>query len=190
MWLTQSELNRLGFASVGDDVLIDRRAALINPSLCKIGDGARVDAFALLSPGEGHIEVGRNVHISAGATIFGSGGVTIRDFATVSVGVNIFSVSDDFSDGFLSNPTVPMEFRKIKLSPVTIEKYGLVGSNSVLLPGVTVGYGASVGALTLVTRSIPDHEIWAGSPAKKVGVRNREVFLSLVSEYENGQKHQ
>ena len=46
-----------------------------------------------------------------------------------------------------------------------------LGANVIVLKGVTIGRGAIVGAGAVVTKSIPEYEIWAGVPAKKLGVR-------------------
>jgi galactoside O-acetyltransferase len=46
----------------------------------------------------------------------------------------------------------------------------------VILPGVTLGIAASVGALSLVNKSVPDFFIVAGNPAQKVGIRNSSIL--------------
>jgi len=43
-----------------------------------------------------------------------------------------------------------------------------VGANSVILPGITIGENATIGANSLVNKNIPSNEIWAGSPAQKI----------------------
>jgi acetyltransferase-like isoleucine patch superfamily enzyme len=49
-----------------------------------------------------------------------------------------------------------------------------VGFSAVIMQGVTVGRGAIVGALAVVTKDIPPYEIWAGVPARKIGERFTE----------------
>ena len=51
-----------------------------------------------------------------------------------------------------------------KRGPVTILPYACVGAGSVVMPGVTIGRGAIVGALSFVNRSIPPWEVWGGNP--------------------------
>ncbi len=52
--------------------------------------------------------------------------------------------------------------------PVTIEDDASVGAGCTILPGVTIGKGATVGAMSLVNRDIPAGEFWAGVPARKI----------------------
>lgn len=56
-------------------------------------------------------------------------------------------------------------------SGVVIGAGAWIGVGATILPGVTIGAGAVVGANSVVTSSIPHSEVWAGSPAKKIGAR-------------------
>jgi acetyltransferase-like isoleucine patch superfamily enzyme len=56
-------------------------------------------------------------------------------------------------------------------APVTLEDDVWLGTNVVVLKGVTIGRGAIVAAGAIVTHSIPAHEIWGGVPARKIGAR-------------------
>lgn len=58
-----------------------------------------------------------------------------------------------------------MHERKCKCGPVHIKKNAFVGCNTVILHGVTIGENAVIGASSVVTKNIPDNEIWAGNPA-------------------------
>ena len=55
-----------------------------------IGDNSRIDAFVTIT---GNVRIGRNVHISTGACIFGGQGVDIGDYSAISVGVKIFTAT-------------------------------------------------------------------------------------------------
>jgi maltose O-acetyltransferase len=54
-----------------------------------------------------------------------------------------------------------------------------IGYRAVILPGVTIGKGAVVGAGAVVSRDVEDYTIVAGSPARKVGVRNQDLTYQL-----------
>lgn len=58
---------------------------------------------------------------------------------------------------------------KIK-SPVIIKDNAFIGAHSTILKGVTIGKNSVVGACSLVTKNIPDNEVWAGNPAKMIKV--------------------
>jgi galactoside O-acetyltransferase len=76
----------------------------------------------------------------------------------------------------MSNPTVPLEFRKVTSGDVVFKKHALIGSGSVIMPGVTVETGASVGALSFVNKNVPGFAIAAGIPARVIGERNRRLL--------------
>ena len=52
--------------------------------------------------------------------------------------------------------------------PVVIKRGAFIGARCIILKGVTVGERAIIGAGSVVTKNVPDDEIWAGNPAKKI----------------------
>jgi len=57
---------------------------------------------------------------------------------------------------------------KTQLGRVTIKRNAFIGANSTVLAGVTIGENAIIGANSTVTKNVPENEVWAGSPAKKI----------------------
>jgi galactoside O-acetyltransferase len=94
----------------------------------------------------------------------------------LSAGVRIFSASDDYTGEFMTNPTVPERFTNVDAATVYLRKHAIVGANSVILPGIEIGIGAAVGAMSLVTKEVPDFEIHAGCPARKISERKRDLL--------------
>lgn len=174
------ELKSLGLAEVGEGVLVDRTCRFYGVEHIRIGSKSRLDAYCVLSSGESGISIGRHVHLSVGATILGGGGVFIEDFAGLSARVSVFSSNDDYSGGAMTNPTIPMKYREVKSSEVRICRHAIIGCGSVLLPGVTLGVGASVGALSLVNKSVPDFMVVAGNPMRRIGRRDRRLLEQEV----------
>jgi acetyltransferase-like isoleucine patch superfamily enzyme len=62
-----------------------------------------------------------------------------------------------------------------------LEEHAFIGANSVVLPGVTVGQGAVVGAMSLVTRDVDPWTINVGSPSRTIGVRRRERIIEYAA---------
>lgn len=58
--------------------------------------------------------------------------------------------------------------------PVTIKDYVFIGPRSIILPNVTIGKGAVVAAGAVVTKDIPEFEVWGGVPAKKIKDRGNK----------------
>ncbi|HEX8923872.1 MAG TPA: acyltransferase [Patescibacteria group bacterium] len=63
--------------------------------------------------------------------------------------------------------------------PVTVGDYVFIGPRAIILPGVTIGKGAVVAAGAVVTKNIPEFEIWGGVPAKKISDRSKNINYRL-----------
>jgi galactoside O-acetyltransferase len=178
-------------ASVGDNVNIHRSVLMFSPHLIHVGSNVRIDCFSLLSAGQEGIYIGDHIHIAAGVYLFGAGGrIVLESFSGLSSRVAVYTASDDYTEGYLTNPTVPMKFRKVHRGDVVLGRHAIVGAGSILLPGVTLGLAASVGALTLVHKPVADFAVVAGFPFKRLGERNRcilEIEKQLLED-EKAQK--
>lgn len=178
--LERSELQELGLRACGNHVQISRHAILINPGNISIGSNVRIDAFCVISAGEQGIVIGDYVHAAVGVSVFGSGGrVVLEDFVGLSGRASIYTASDDYRDGWLIGPTVPSEFRNVTIGDVILSKFAVVGCGSVLLPGVTLGEGCAIGALSVIRKSVASGKIALGNPAAIIGERNTSRLTSL-----------
>lgn len=178
--LQPSELPELGLRHFGESVQISRHAILINPGRITIGSNVRIDAFCVISAGEHGIAIGDFVHIAVGVCIYGGGGrVVLEDFAAISARSTVYTANDDYRDGWLIGPTVPDEYRKLTKGDVLFSKFAVVGNGSVLLPGVTLGEGCAVGALSVVRKSVGSGEIVSGNPVRSIGLRNLSRLVEL-----------
>jgi acetyltransferase-like isoleucine patch superfamily enzyme len=177
---SKSELEEIGFKKLGENVLISRMAMIYNADKIEIGNHVRIDDFCILA---GKIVFGDYIHIGVNSRLQGSTlGLFIKDFAGVSYNSTIIANTDDYGGEFMTNPMVPLEYRKICPKPVVLEKHSLVATHCVVLPGVTIGEGAAVGAMSLVTRDVEPFAIVCGVPAKKLKERSRKL-LELEKEF-------
>lgn len=97
------------------------------------------------------MQIGNYVHIACFTSILGGEEFVMEDFSWISSGSRIFTGSDDLKDWGFGNPTIPEEYRNVKRAPIFMKKFACVGANTVVLPGVTIGEGATVGANSVVT---------------------------------------
>jgi acetyltransferase-like isoleucine patch superfamily enzyme len=179
-YFSEVELSKMQFSSLGVNVLISTRASIYNPDQITIGDNSRIDDFCLLS---GKIKVGRNVHFAAYSHVAGGEeGVSFGDFSALAYGSQVFSQSDDYSGETLTNPTVPANFKSVTKAKVTILDHVIIGTNSIVFPGVTIAEGCSIGAMSLVNRDTDEWGIYTGIPARRIKDRSRNL-LKLESEY-------
>jgi len=84
------------------------------------------------------------------AHLMGTGGIEMEDYTGFSHGVRVFSVADDLTGRHMAVPTVPAAFRSVRTAPVTLKRHSAVGAGTVILPGVTLGEDAIVGANSYV----------------------------------------
>lgn len=146
-----------------------------------IGDGTRVGNFVLIRSNtviggdctigsyvdiEGDVLIGHHVSLQSGCYI--TRGVLIEDH--VFCGPRIITMNDKR----ISHRRPGLSF--IRDAP-RILRAARVGGGSVLLPGVTIGANAFVGAGSVVTKDVPEGAIVAGNPARVVGtVRSEEIL--------------
>ncbi len=179
---SQEELVHLGFKSIGNNVLISKKSSFYGINKICIGNNVRIDDFCIFSTGNGGIEIGNNVHVAAYVSIIGESKITINDYSGISSRVSIYSSNDDYSGEFMSNPTVPSKFTNVFSKDVLISKHVLVGSGSIILPGVTLHEGSVIGALSLVNKDCENFFIYKGNPAKKI-VRRSKRLLELEVQF-------
>lgn len=182
-FLSRDEISQIGLASYGTDVSIDRTVIFINPGAITLGRNVRIDAYALLSAGSAGIHIGNYIHISFGASIFGGGGqVLLEDFVNISGRVSIYTASDDPVESHLVGPCVPDRFRCVHTGSVTLRSHSQVGAASVLLPGVELGFGSAVGAMSLVHKDVDECTMVQGNPARKLVTRRCRALLEKLGQ--------
>jgi len=173
--LSREILEKMGFASIGQNVNISERASFYNTANISLGSNVRIDDFCVLSAGAGGIFLGNYIHIAVYSSIMGVGKITLLDFCGLSSKVSIYSSNDDYSGAKMTNPTVPSRFTGVSHADVTLEKHVIIGASSIILPGVTLHEGAAIGALSLVNRDCEAFGIYAGTPAKRIGDRKTDL---------------
>ncbi len=106
-----------------------------------------------------NITVGKNVFINSGCRFQDHGGITISDGCQIGHNVVIATLNHNF---------LPDKRRNVIPKPVYLGKNVWIGSNSTILPGVTIGDNAVIGAGSVVTKYVPPMTIFAGNPARKI----------------------
>lgn len=177
------ELTDFGFASLGHDVRIDRRAAIFGARNIHMGSHVRIDCFAVITAGPADVVIGPYTHIAPHTYVSGAqGGVTLGHGSGLAPFVALYSAVEDYTRGHLTNPTVPGDLRSPIVGPILIAPHAAIGSSSVVLCGIAVGFGASVGALSLVTRRVRPFEIVHGNPIRRTGARERGALMARDDE--------
>lgn len=168
-WIFRTALRRRRFRQLGRRVVIVKPLALIGTSAMSIGESTSIGPLARLEtvrrPGRerGVLEIGDRVTIEQFAHIVSGFRVTIDDDACVSLRVTIIDTEHPLGQAGDGNRvrTVSEDDR-----PVHIGKRAFLGVGVVVLPGVTIGENAVVGANSVVSTDIPADAVAAGAPAK------------------------
>jgi acetyltransferase-like isoleucine patch superfamily enzyme len=150
-----------------------------------IGDGTRIWAFVNILSGA---RIGRDCNICDRCFI--ENDVVLGDRVTVKCGVSLYdglSLENDVfvgPDVTFSNDPRPRSGKHPEAYARTLVREGAsLGAGAILLPGVTVGRFAMVGAGALVTREVPDFALSYGSPAQ---VHGHVCRCAKTLRFENG----
>jgi acetyltransferase-like isoleucine patch superfamily enzyme len=139
----------------GEEVVIH---SFVNLYGCSIGDHSKIGAFVEIQKGA---SIGKNCKISSHTFI--CEGVSIQDH--VFIGHNVTFINDKYPRAVTADGNLQTE-EDWTVVPTLIEQGASIGSSTTILCGVTIGARAIVGAGSVVTKDIPNEEIWAGNPAK------------------------
>ena len=147
----------------------------------EVGKGAVYQSLKSTYTSAQNIEIGNDVHIGPGANFDAAGGITVGNGAIFAPDVTIYTRTHNFRHSLKAIPFDDIMWT----APVTIGRYSWIGAKVIILPGVTVGEGAVIGAGSVVTREVPPCTIYAGNPAKQVGTRDADVFARLAENPAN-----
>ncbi len=114
--------------------------------------------------GKKNVSIGNNCAINAYVHIWGNGGVAIGDNVMIASHVVISSLSHDYASN-------SMRFSPLIAKNITIADDVWIGSSSIILPGITIGNGAVIGAGSVVTKDVAEMAIVAGNPARLIKYR-------------------
>ncbi|OQY87995.1 MAG: isomerase [Anaerolineae bacterium UTCFX1] len=150
----------------------------------RVGKATRVWAFAHILPGA---VIGEDCNICD--HVFIENDVAIGDRVTIKSGVQLWDgvrLEDDVFVGpnatFTNDPSPRSKRYPAEFTKIIVQKGASIGANATILPGVTIGQNAMVGAGAVVTRDVPPNAIVTGNPARIVNyVTEQSQSKTLVS---------
>ncbi|MCF0208988.1 MAG: acyltransferase, partial [Bacteroidaceae bacterium] len=113
---------------------------------------------------DAEITIGNNVGMSHTALVAVDSTITIGNNVKIGVGARLLTSDFHALDYKIRQTDDDVKHRKS--APIVIEDDAFIGTRSIILKGVTIGARSIIGAGSVVTRSIPADEVWAGNPAK------------------------
>ena len=113
-----------------------------------------------------NVTIGKNVTVMNVVLMMSAGGITIEDNVMIAANVQLISNNHDPYDRYV-----------ITCKPILIKEGAWIGAGATILPGVTIGKYAIIGANSIVSKNIPDYGVAVGSPAKVIKYLEKEKFI-------------
>lgn len=136
----------------------------------KIGKGSAIHMYARFYKPAG-ISIGKDTIIGEFSVLDGRAPLTIGDHVDIASEVMFYNAEHDVNAADFAAPTV---------GPITVGNYVFIGPRAIILPNVTIGEGAVIGAAAVVTKDVPPYAIIGGVPAKVIGERkNKNLHYTL-----------
>jgi acetyltransferase-like isoleucine patch superfamily enzyme len=148
-------------SSAGFDVLAKERLEMLKGIIGHVGDDEIIIEPPFNIDYGCNISLGKRFYSNFNLTILDCGLVTIGDRCMFGPNVSIFAATHETA---VQSRRDNIEYAK----PVVIGDDCWIGGNVVILPGVTIGKGCTIGAMSVVSRDIPDFSVAMGQPAKVV----------------------
>jgi acetyltransferase-like isoleucine patch superfamily enzyme len=155
------------FHSLGEDCVFEPGVLVFHPETISLGRNVYVGHNTILKGyHRNQMRIGDETWIGQQCFFHSAGGLTIG--ARVGIGIAVKIITSQHKE---AGREIAVLFSPIECAPVVIEDDSDLGVGSVILPGVTVGRGAVVGAGAVVTRDVPAYAVAAGVPARVIRFR-------------------
>lgn len=158
--------------SCGTDVRIYPMAKIAFPHVVDLGDHCRIRDFAFIFAGKG-VTIGQYSDIQPHVVIWGGGETIIGDRVSVGPGTVFLSAVYSHAKGLKMVDGLSEGSTQALYGKLTIEDDVYIGANCTLMPDITIGEGAVIGAASFVNKDAEPWGIYVGSPAKKIGERKK-----------------
>ena len=171
-------------AARGEDVFVSANVEIRRPELVRVGNHVAIDSGFYCTV---TADIGDYVHIGPYVTVIGgaSASLSMGHFSNVAAGGRLICAGDELLGEGLVGPAglIPEKYQDRKLdAPIRLENFASLGTNSVVMPGVTLAEGSVVGACSLVTKDTEPWTIYVGIPARPLRVRPREKMIAMARE--------
>ncbi len=145
-------------------------AKLAKPEVIELDDYCRIRDFVFIWGGLG-VKIGKYTDMQPHVVIWGGGETIIGDYVSVAVGTVLLTAVYSHKEGLRMVDGLPEGETHALYGKLVIENDVYVGANSTLMPNITIGEGAVIGAGSFVNKDIEPWSINVGSPSRKIGER-------------------
>jgi galactoside O-acetyltransferase len=155
----------------GDGVKIYPMAKIVLPHMVELDDNCRIGDFVFIFAGTG-VKIGKNTDVQPHTTFWGGGETIIGDRVSTGPGTVFLSATYSHADGLKMVDGLGEGSAVALGGKLVVGDDVYIGAKSVIMP-VNIGEGAVVGANSFVNKDLEPWGIYVGSPAKKIGERNK-----------------
>jgi acetyltransferase-like isoleucine patch superfamily enzyme len=149
---------------LGSNVVFEPGVLIFNPQNVEISHNVYIGHNTILKAyHENLLVIGEHTWIGQNCFMHSAGGIVVGQAVGIGPAVKIIT-----SEHIADDTSIPILFTSLKFKAVLLKDGCDIGVGSVICPGVTVGEGAIVGAGSVVNKDIPDLEVWAGVPARRI----------------------
>lgn len=167
----------------GTDVRLYQLAKIELPQYVEIDDHCIIFDFAFLN-GRKSLKIGKYCCITWHCVLEGGANIRLGDRVFMGPGAKLLSSTYDISDYYTSQ-LLPDDVYSIRYGDIVLGDDAYIGAGTVVMPGVTIGEGAVVGANSFVNKDLDPWGIYVGAPARKIGERRkptseREAIVKML----------
>ena len=176
--------------SVGEDVVISLNVEIKRPHLVTIESHVAIDSGFYLTTAA---EIGSYIHIGPYVSIIGgeTAKCVLANFTSIAAGARLIAIGDEHLGFGLVGPTAPKEFQdRLIGGEIEVKKFAAIGTNAVIMPGLTLEEGSVVGAGAVLTKNTEPWTIYVGIPARAIKLRQKENIIRYAYEIESNQNQE
>jgi len=156
------EFDPFQIAKLGQGVIFEPGILVFHPENIEIQDNVYIGHYTILKGYyQNKMTIGSGTWIGQQCFFHSAGGIEIGQDVGIGPGVKILTSSHK-----LDKLQVPILHSPVQFAPVWIRDNSDIGVGAIILPGVTIGVGAQIGAGSVVTKSVDDYAVVAGVPAR------------------------
>ena len=155
----------------GEGVKLYPLCKMIHPSTAELDDHCQIMDYAFIDSGES-LKLGKYSTVTWHCVIEGGAKTIIGDRVFLGPGAKLLNSTYEL-DGYYAIEHILDDCRATRYGDIIIHDDAYIGANSTVLPGVTIGEGAVVGANSLVDRKLKPWGIYFGTPVKLIGMREQ-----------------
>ena len=173
----------------GKEVRLYPLCKMIHAQNAELDNNCQLFDYVFIDAGKS-LKIGKYSTLTWYVLVEGGANTRIGDRVFIGPGSKILTSTYKLN-GMYSIEHLPDECRATEYGDITIADDAYIGANCTVLPGVTIGEGAVVGANSLVNKDLESWGIYVGTPCKKIGEREKptEVATKIMEDYDDWSNH-